>query len=182
MTQHATKIRREWARPSAETFSIAPIADILKLRVWGDIGEKKEVIDPFARNSTWANWTNDLNPQTSAKYHMKAEDFVEFLLKERGDGWADVALMDPPYSARQLKECYNSIGYDATTADTQTIRILMCVRRGLARLLKPGGLAISFGWNTVGFGRGLGFELDEIVLVCHGGNHNDTIVTIEHKS
>lgn len=47
--------------------------------------------------------------------------------------------------------------------------------------IKPNGLAISCGWNSGGFGKMLGFEIVEILLVAHGGNHNDTIVTVERK-
>lgn len=36
-------------------------------------------------------------------------------------------------------------------------------------------------WNSGGFGKNLGFEMIEILLVPHGGHHNDTIVTVERK-
>lgn len=32
-----------------------------------------------------------------------------------------------------------------------------------------------------GIGKTRGFEIVEILLVAHGGNHNDTIVTVERK-
>ena len=51
----------------------------------------------------------------------------------------------------------------------------------LKKKIKKDGLAICFGWNTIGFGKKLGYELIEILLVCHGGCHNDTIVTVEQK-
>ena len=52
----------------------------------------------------------------------------------------------------------------------------------LADKIKEGGLAICFGWNSVGFGKNRGFEMIEVLLVCHGGHHNDTIVTVERKT
>ena len=45
-----------------------------------------------------------------------------------------------------------------------------------------GGIVISCGWNTQGMGKQNGFEIIEILLVCHGGAHNDTIVTVERKT
>ena len=42
-------------------------------------------------------------------------------------------------------------------------------------------LIISFGWNSQGFGKNLGFEIIEVLLVPHGRSHNDTIVTVERK-
>ena len=40
---------------------------------------------------------------------------------------------------------------------------------------------LSFGWNSGGIGKSLGFEIIEILLVAHGGAHNDTICTVERK-
>ncbi len=35
--------------------------------------------------------------------------------------------------------------------------------------------------NSMGMGKNRGFEIQRILLVPHGGNHNDTIVTVEKK-
>lgn len=51
----------------------------------------------------------------------------------------------------------------------------------IAHIIKPNGIVVSFGWNSNGIGQVLGFELIEIMLVAHGGAHNDTIVTVERK-
>ena len=41
---------------------------------------------------------------------------------------------------------------------------------------------ISFvGWYSGGIGKSNGFEQVKILLVAHGGNHNDTICTVEIK-
>lgn len=52
----------------------------------------------------------------------------------------------------------------------------------ISRILKPNGIVISFGWNSCGIGKNRGFEIIEILLVCHGGHHNDTIVVVERKN
>jgi hypothetical protein len=46
---------------------------------------------------------------------------------------------------------------------------------------EPGGKCITLAWNFQGTGKGLGFEI-RILLVAHGGNRNDTIVTVDRKS
>lgn len=51
----------------------------------------------------------------------------------------------------------------------------------IARILSPEGLCISFGWNSNGIGKKRGFEILEILLVAHGGAHNDTICMVEKK-
>ena len=40
---------------------------------------------------------------------------------------------------------------------------------------------ITFGWNSGGIGKKYGFEIKKILLVAHGGWHNDTICTLEIK-
>ena len=52
----------------------------------------------------------------------------------------------------------------------------------IARIVKPEGLVLSCGWNSGGIGKTNGFELIEVLLVPHGGIHNDTIIILEKKS
>lgn len=55
------------------------------------------------------------------------------------------------------------------------------IKDEVSRIIELGGLTITFGWNSNGIGKTRGFEILEILLVAHGGNHNDTIVTVERK-
>lgn len=167
------RFSREWAMPSGDTFSIPPVARLLR---W-HLRDCTEVVDPFARNSTLAKYRNDLNPETTAEWHLDAEEFCRQM--QRRGVVADAVLFDPPYSQRQISELYQSVGRTPTMTDTQNSRLYKNVRAGLDRLLAVGGLAISCGWNSCGFGRA--YELVELLLVAHGGAHNDTIVTIERK-
>lgn len=164
-------MNRKWAMPSMATFTIKPIAELLK---------RYEVgygwVDPYAGNNSPAGWTNDHNPETKAQYHMEALEFVESIGNEKITG----ALFDPPYSNRQVSEHYRVIGKKATQLDTST-QFYTRVLNPLSELIKIGGLCISFGWNSNGMGKKRGFEIIEILLVAHGGHHNDTIVTVERK-
>jgi hypothetical protein len=166
-------ITRAWAMPNAETFDVPPIAAFLER--W----HRPPSVDPFARNNLWATYRNDLSPATAAEYHMEAADFCRQLV-ERGVR-AECVLFDPPYSPRQISEVYQSIGRAVGTADTQSPRLYREVRDELDRLLVPGGVALSFGWNSAGFGRERGYTVAEILLVAHGGAHNDTICVAEIK-
>ena len=51
----------------------------------------------------------------------------------------------------------------------------------IARVLKPNGIALCFGWNSNGVGKTRGFEMQEVLIVPHGGSKNDTICTVERK-
>jgi len=55
------------------------------------------------------------------------------------------------------------------------------LKKEISRIIKPNGIVISFGWNTNGIGKTKGFEILEILMVAHGGQHNDTICVVEKK-
>jgi len=136
-------------------------------------------VDPFARNKRWATFTNDLSPETLAEYHMEAVDFCN-MLAEKGV-LVDLALLDPPYSPRQISECYAGVGKKATMQDTQSA-FWRKIKDALDPLILPGGVCLSFGWNSQGMGLKRGYSIEELLLVPHGGAHNDTICIAERKA
>lgn len=172
------KFSRAFAMPSAETFSLPPVAELLRRCI--PSVHSLIVVDPFARNAKWGTVTNDLNPKTDAIYHLLAEDFINEISVYRPQ-LADIVLFDPPYSPRQIAECYQQVGRSCKKEDTQNAALYKRVKDGLDRILRPGGLAICCGWNSMGFGLNRGYELLEVLLVPHGAAHNDTIVTVERK-
>jgi hypothetical protein len=164
-------IRREWAMPNKWTFQIEPIAKLIGKYV----GDGKGWIDPFAGESSPAEITNDLNKLRRAKYHLDAEAFCN-QLTEQYTG----VLFDPPYSYRQITECYQDMGLKASQLDTSS-NYYNRVKNAACDKIKPGGYAICCGWNTNGFGKNRGFEFIEILIIAHGAHHNDTLVTVEQK-
>ena len=168
------KIERKWAMPNASTFEIEPIARFVgkyvAIGVW---------IDPFARNSRFSRFcaaTNDLWPDADTTHHMEALEF----LKGFATGSVDGVIFDPPYSPRQISECYKGIGLSVSTEDTQS-SFYSNRKDQIARIVKPGGYVLSFGWNSNGVGLSRGFDMLEALIVAHGGAHNDTICTSEVK-
>jgi len=136
------------------------------------VADAKVIVDPFCGESLVGTHRNDLG-----RGGVEATDFIESLIS---DGViADCVIFDPPYSPRQISECYKSIGRKATMKDTQNGVLYASVRKGLNRLLKPGGTALSFGWQSSGFGRL--YRTVEIMLVQHGGPHYDTICVSQQK-
>jgi hypothetical protein len=156
--------------PSADTFECKPIRDFVLSYLSGIS------VDPFARNSRLATYTNDLNPNTAADCHTDAVTFLH-RLADHGVK-ADCIILDPPYSPRQISECYLEAGLKAGMKDTQNGRLYKQVRMAALRLSKLGTVILSFGWNSAGMG-GHGFEFVELLLVAHGGAHNDTICMAE---
>lgn len=165
------KIERAWAMPNKWTFTIKPIAELLT----EEMENGGLWIDPFAGMHSPAICTNDLNPQMPTMFHMNAIDF----LKSFPDGSVDGVLFDPPYSPRQVKECYE--GIDGGIKWDGRMNFWSNAKNEAARVLKPNGKAICFGWNSMGLGANRGFEMNRILLVPHGGSRNDTICTVEIK-
>lgn len=167
---------REFAGPSSDTFDIPPIAGFVQKYLL----KSRVSIDPFARNKRWATYTNDLNPNTAADSHCDAEDFLNQLKSKRVV--ADLVIFDPPYSPRQIEECYSGIGKKTSTEDTQNCVLYSRVRSVIPSVLSEDGFVLSFGWNSNGMGRKHGFEIIEILLVAHGAAHNDTICIAEKRA
>lgn len=165
------EIKRKWAMPNSNTFLIKPINELVTRYCVG-----LNTIDPFARNSKIAKFTNDIDPKTSAEYHLNALDF----LKTFHDDFADCILFDPPYSPSQVSECYKSVGLSCNMQDTSAA-FWGNLKKEIARVLKINGICLTFGWCSNGIGKKYNFEIIEILLVAHGGWHNDTICTVEKK-
>ncbi len=168
------KISRVWAMPNKWTFTIKPIKELLARYVGDGIGW----IDPFAGQHSPAEITNDINPERPTKYHLDSLDFCKILTGEYKG-----ILFDPPYSYRQVSDHYKASGRKVTSLDTSS-NFFTRVIKVITPKIRDSGLAICCGWNSGGFGKKYGFELIEVLLVCHstyGIHHNDTIITVERK-
>lgn len=157
--------------PNKNTFDIKPVKELIQSELTDGTW-----IDPFANQNKLATITNDLNPAYDTNYHMDALDFLKAFQNESVDG----VLYDPPYSPRQVTECYQGVGMNVTSETTRA-SFWGNQKKEISRIVKPGGKVITFGWNSGGIGRKYGFEITRILLVPHGGWHNDTICTVEVK-
>lgn len=163
---------RAWAMPNKNTFSIKPVSQLIEKH------NNKELlsIDPFANTSRVAKVTNDIDWTMGTDFAL---DALSFLRKFEDDS-VDLVFFDPPYSPRQVSECYKALGLTVSAQDTQS-KFWGDLKKEIARVTKTNGKVISFGWNSNGIGKTKGFEIIEILTVAHGGNHNDTICTVEIK-
>jgi len=160
--------------PNADTMEVGPIRQLVMRYVQPNM----QIVDPFARNCRIANWRNDLNPGTLAEHHLDALDFLRMVQSKVA---ADLVLFDPPFSPRQIKECYSAVGIKMQQLDAFRTH-WKPERDAINAMLKVGGIVISFGWNTIGMGGSRLYDIVEILCVCHGPGHNDTLVTVERKA
>lgn len=164
------KLNRVWSIPSKWTFQIRPIAELLTRYNVGS-----GWADPFAGQSRLCEYRNDLNPANQQPSQVEALDFIQTL-----SGPLRGVVFDPPYSLTQVARSYSNFGLKFKGKENPTGGFPR-VKNAIIALVEPNGVVISFGWNSCGMGKTRGFELEEILLVCHGGNRNDTIVTVERK-
>lgn len=165
---------RKWAMPNKDTFSIKSIGEFVARYLI----KSQRSIDPFARNFQGATITNDLDPDTVAQFHLEA---VDFLCQHKDESGVDLAIFDPPYSPRQISECYKGVGKAVGTKETQNAALYKACRDAIDVFMVDGGIVLSFGWNSNGMGKGRRYDILEIMLVAHGGGHNDTICIAERK-
>lgn len=161
--------------PNKNTLAVKPIGDFVRRYLRASAVS----VDPFARDCELATYRNDLDPNTKAEFHLDAEAFLVEL--RRREVLADLVIFDPPYSPRQISECYKSVGLTVGMKETQSAILYQRVRDAIAPIVADDGVVLSFGWNSVGMGKKHGFEIIEVLLVCHGGAHNDTICIAERR-
>lgn len=155
--------------PSHNTLTIKPILELFNRH------KKETTIDPFARDCDICSFTNDLNPDTRAQNHMMADRFLSAFEQ------LPFVLFDPPYSLRQVKECYDLFGAGFTHKDSQNAIRWTIERDIIAERQRAGDIVMSLGWTSTCMGQKRGYEIVEILLVSHGPAHNDTICVIEEK-
>jgi hypothetical protein len=165
-------INRIWAMPNKNTFDIKPIRELIYR--YNNINMLS--IDPFANKNRIARITNDLDLNYNTDYNLDALDF----LKQFEANSIDLVLFDPPYSPRQVSECYRKLGKTVNMQTTQA-SFWGNMKNEISRIVKKNGIVISFAWNSGGIGKTNNFEQIEILLVPHGGYHNDTICVVERK-
>jgi hypothetical protein len=147
------KIERAWAIANKKTFTIKPIAALIKEEITGNY------LDPFP-------------------FESKIDCFD--YLKNIPDNSFDFGMLDPPYTKRQVSEHYKKNGGLCSSWQTSAGWTAK-VKREIGKKIRSGGKVITFGYNSAGIGKINGFEIIRILLVNHGGDHYDTICTVERK-
>jgi len=148
------KIKYCWAMPSRRTFTIKPIAKLLK-KYCGPVPGYSSAVDPF-----------------QFPYREDALTYLKTFKNEE----VELLLLDPPYSPNQLKVSYENKGIPPFD------NYLTKVKNEASRILAPNGIVISFGWSSNGLGKKRGVTKIELLVVPHGGQHYDTLVIVERKN
>lgn len=162
------KLSRIWVMPSIWTFKMKPVQELLKKYDVGIGGW----VDPFAGENSPAELRNDIEGRGN-EYSLDGLEFLKSISSNSISG----SLFDPPYSVEQCLRRYTP-KHNGTAGRAE---YWAKCKDEIARILSLGGLSISFAWDSTGIGKRRGFEIVEIMLLCHGACHNDTIITVERK-
>ena len=111
----------------------------------------------------------DVDCEMPADYHMDAYEFVERDVKLRVK--YNTVVLDPPYNIRKAIEKYEG----------RWIGKLTKIKNLLPDLLEYNGRVITLGYDTVGMSASRGFEKLAVCVICHSGDHNDTLAVVERK-
>jgi len=109
----------------------------------------------------------DIDKSTPANFHGDALEFVTAT-----DMKFDTVVLDPPYNIRKAREKYGG----------RYIGLYTKIKDQLPFILNDNSRIISLGYDSVGMSKTRGFTKIAICLVCHGGDHNDTICLVEEKN
>lgn len=164
------RMSRDWAFPNKNTFEMRPMRELIGRYL------QSPSVDPFAGISKVADIRNDLDPDCGQESSVSAEDF----LRDIDTQSVNTILFDPPYSNRQVSDCYKRLGKTVDLTTTQNSHWEM-IKNEFTRILKPHGHVLSFGWTSTQMGKIRGFEIVEVLLVAHGAGRYDTICTVERK-
>lgn len=102
-----------------------------------------------------------------ADMHMDVRDAVKHIANK--NAYFDTVILDPPYNWRKAKEKYGN----------RMIGQYPQLKNELLAILNNKAKIISFGYDTVGMGKNRDCEKIEVCLVCHGGDHHDTLCLVE---
>jgi len=160
-------MNRIWVMPSIWTFKMKPVQNLFSKYNVGS-----GWLDPFAGENSPAEYANDIEGRGN-KYQMDALNF----LRTFNDSSVIGVLFDPPYSVEQCLRRYTP-KHNGTAGRAE---YWAKCKDEIARITKKDGMCISFCWDSTGIGKTRKFNIVEVLLLCHGACHNDTIVTVEKK-
>lgn len=140
-----------------------------KLKLWVEKWCRGKVLNLFGGSTRLRvdEISNDIDINMKTDFHMDVIEFVEGWKKEP----FDTIILDPPYNWRKAKEKYEG----------RMIGKYPQLKNKLLSIIEKDARVITFGYDTVGMSKSRGFEKIAICLVCHGGDHHDTLCLVEER-
>lgn len=140
-----------------------------KLKEWVESNCEGKVLNLFAGTTKLDvdEVRVDIDVEVEPDYCMDAYDFVIKCVEHEAK--FDTIILDPPYNLRKSREKYGGRYIGSFTK----------IKNLIPNILNEGGVVITLGYDSVGMSKSRGFKKEAVCLVCHNGDHNDTIVLKE---
>lgn len=111
---------------------------------------------------------NDLNSEMDADLHADVAELADHFEPRS----FDTVVFDPPYDDLQAEDKYDSLRADS---------VLQAFGQ-FAELVRPGGVVITFGWNSWGMRSHEVFDREETVLFQRGPVKRDVIASVDRRN
>jgi len=111
---------------------------------------------------------NDLNPDRDADLHVDVCEIADHFVP----GEFDTVVFDPPFDDHQAEDKYDGLRADG----------VLEAFGEFAKLVRPNGRVITFGWNSWGMSSIDAFEREETILLQRGPCLRDVIVTVDRRT
>jgi 23S rRNA G2069 N7-methylase RlmK/C1962 C5-methylase RlmI len=146
-----------------------------RIREWVESHVKGRVLNLFAGKTKLDcdEIRNDISLDMPAHFHMDALKFCWWWATQRStNDLFGTVLLDPPYSYRKSMEMYGG----------KIMSPFNALKNEIPKILKPGGLVITFGYHSNSMGAKRGFIQEHLLVMSHGGAIHDTLAVIERKT
>jgi hypothetical protein len=133
------------------------------VKLWVEKWSKGKVLNLFDGKTklNLDEYRVDIDKEMPADYYGDSYNFIKNTSMK-----FDTIILDPPYNLRKAREKYNGYSYQGAFTRIKDL---------LPGLLNPDGRIITFGYDSVGMSKSRGFTKIALCLICHNGDHNDTI-------
>lgn len=111
---------------------------------------------------------NDLNSERDADLHVDVCEIADHFVP----GEFDTVVFDPPFDDHQAEDKYDGLRADG----------VLEAFGEFAKLVRPNGRVITFGWNSWGMSSIDAFDREETVLLQRGPCLRDVIVTVDRRT
>lgn len=139
-----------------------------KLKLWIENHCKGKVLNLFAGRVKLNvdEYRVDIDKNSLADYYGDAYIFVTTTEMK-----FDTVILDPPYSVRKSREKYEG----------RLIGSFTKIKDVLPRILNENGRIITLGYSSTGMNSSRGFKKIALCVICHSGDHDDTLCIVEDK-
>ena len=172
------EFKRWFGMPNIYTFRVKGVKEFINENIKGDVLVPFGGMEHLDRNNNKIMTCDIKHPNkeeaAAADFWCDATDLDKS--PEIKDKKFDTILLDPPFTFFQAVHSYKLKG-NKIFKMTDVVK----AKNEAFRKCKKDCRVITLGFNTVGMSNERGFGLKKVGIITHGGNHNDTLITVEDR-